>query len=341
MNKITYKRLTLGIAVLVFNFIPQHVLAMDTEETETSQKPSHSRRHEKKVRSDWDEQDVILIQYKLPSDQRKKLVEGCLSGSLPQMKKNKSWHLTLLMVKNVKSPHRQPLKKRLKKLALSYHSSESFTPRNARYLQTEDDAPGVIALFPQIEEEELFKRINLALIEEVRKYENINGLSYEFHPYTQSDKYIPHLTVASTGFIERHQLNIEQVTNTINQKISPDQNDKGVDVVVINSGSAQGVLPGDVRSNLDAIGLSKRVERKPVLKEPDGSGANSKPRSNKAYRKNVVQANGEVLATQPKKPTPKAPQLNTTGPKAKQKTKAKYKDSKEQVKTQKATPKKQ
>jgi hypothetical protein len=198
------------------------------------------------------------------------------------------------------------------------------------YLDTEDRSQGVIALLPQTEEEQLFRHINQALIDEVKKYEQSKGLSYEIHVHTQPDKYIPHLTVASMGFITTHHLNAEKVISTINQKISSQQTVQrevsdplkamtitqmerliptalsSQDVVISTSAVPQKFLPESAPSDENAMAMPKQDDSINPPKKPKGNKAYKHSTPNKAPRQNARNASVNTPKTsQPKGPAQK------------------------------------
>lgn len=171
-------------------------LAIDAASNQL-QPPSQSTSKEKSYSND------LYIRRNLFPLMGQKLSDELLEGSIPLMKNTPTYHITLIIVKDISPHHGYRLKKRLNKIVNDSFSSATFTPEAVAALQTEEDINMVVALLPQESEKLVFMRLNEALVDAVNKYNYELNLSQQIHPSFQKSVFVPHITVARFGLVHR------------------------------------------------------------------------------------------------------------------------------------------
>jgi 2'-5' RNA ligase len=145
----------------------------------------------------------LYIRRNLPPLMGQRLFNELLEGSIPSKKKPPTYHVTLIIVKDISPHHGYRLKKRLNKIVNDTFSAATFTPDSAVCLQTEEDFHKVVALLPQENEGHVFMKLNGALVDAVKEYEAQHRLTLQIHPCFQHGGFIPHLTVARSGLVHK------------------------------------------------------------------------------------------------------------------------------------------
>lgn len=250
----------------------------------------------------------LYIRRNLPPLMGQKLFDELLEGSIPPKKNPPTYHITLIIVKNISPHHGYRLKKRLNKIVNDSFSLVTFTPEAVGALQTEEDVNKVVALLPQENERLVFMKLNEAIVDAVKNYDAQHQLELQIHSCFLKDTFVPHLTVARSGVVLR-EAQRDALVESINRKLAQyvESNGKLFDLLHLDPAlsvmsalpinTAQVALPalqGEPNSPEPSAGT---ISALPPQKEKELSAKQIKERADQ-QRAIVARSEKKVLAAQ-------------------------------------------
>lgn len=160
------------------------------------------------------DKDLILVRH-VPAKGSQhiynKFVKTNATGVIPY-----NYHITLGWVKDVAPQDLVPLKVQLDRVVKKY-SKATFTPTGVKiYTVNRLPTKSPLVLAPKVNEEQTFKQINIALYNELQKFNVARGKKYSFHQDVVPALYTPHITLVKSMDIKNNNLNRGQLIGLIN-----------------------------------------------------------------------------------------------------------------------------
>ncbi|MBX9786176.1 MAG: hypothetical protein K2Y08_02450, partial [Alphaproteobacteria bacterium] len=178
------------------------------------------------------QQKDLLIYFDVEEQSKSRFYKHIMQDSvgLPANRRSDPYHVTLLIVADVKEEDCPELTSRFKNVVNKNKltSSFSFTAHKASLLSNGNVAngnQGTIILESLPHETRGFQALNLQLVDALARYNIEKGASYGIRPETDPSKYSPHLSIAKKEVFDKHSfLNRQRVVQTVNQALSKTRN---------------------------------------------------------------------------------------------------------------------